>query len=255
MDASDRAALATACAVASSCVVAGETVDAGDVAAATLAIRANAFTVRTRRTSPASFSNPDPNRAPTRRGDALARDVRSGRRFLDAWREMSAEDDIVATALFLSTSRFNHACDPNAHVALEIIPARARDENDRRLEDETTPTPRGAGFLRASRTFRIRAATRATRPVAADEAVSVSYGPAVGDAPATERRERLAASHGFACECESCVDVRADATPPGAFIVDARLAAAVDDARAALERVAGSNPDAGNGKRKRKRRV
>ena len=69
MDASDRAALATACAVASSCVVAGETVDAGDVAAATLAIRANAFTVRTRRASPASFSNPDPeSRAPTRRG-------------------------------------------------------------------------------------------------------------------------------------------------------------------------------------------
>ena len=232
MDASDRAALATACAVASSCVVAGETVDAGDVAAATLAIRANAFTVRTRRASPASFSNPDPESRADASWDALARDVRSGRRFLDAWREMSAEDDVVATALFLSTSRFNHACDPNAHVALEIIPARARDE------EKTTPTPRDASLLRVSRTFRVRAATRATRPVAADEAVSVSYGPAVGDAPATERRERLAASHGFACECESCVDVRADATPPGAFIVDARLAAAVDDARAALERVA-----------------
>ena len=41
------------------------------------------------------------------------------------------------------------------------------------------------------------------------------------------------------------MDVRADATPPGAFIVDARLAAAVDDARAALERVAGETETPG----------
>lgn len=255
MGASDRAALATACAVASSCVVAGETEDAGDVAAATLAIRTNAFTVRTRPANPASGANPDPEKYADDAWDALERDLNprpsssttktvSRRRCLDAWRDMSAEDDVVATALFLSTSRFNHACDPNAHVALEIIPARIRDETStERSKNRGICTGRARrGGSSSSRVRVVRAVTRASRPVAAGEALSVSYGPAVGDAPTSERRERLAASHGFACFCVSCVDTFSDARLADAFAVDARLAAAVDDARAALERVAGSNP-------------
>ena len=256
MGASDRAALATACAVAASCVVAGEPEDAGDVAAATLAIRTNAFTVRTRPANPASGANPDPEKYADDAWDALARDLNprpsssktktfSRRRCLDAWRDMSAEDDVVATALFLSTSRFNHACDPNAHVALEVIPARTGDgtstERSKNRGIRTGGTRRG-DYSSSRVQTRVRAATRVSRPVAAGEALSVSYGPAVGDAPTSERRERLAASHGFACFCVSCVDTFSDARRADAFAVDARLAAAVDDARAALERVAGSNP-------------
>ena len=253
MGASDRAALATACAVASSCVVAGETVDAGDVAAATSAIRTNAFTVRTRPSNPASGAHPDPEKYADDAWNALARDLNprpssttktfSRRRFLDAWRDMSAEDDVVATALFLSTSRFNHACDPNAHVALEVIPARTRDETSTEPSKNrgifTSRTRRGGV---SSHRVPVRAVTRVSRPVAAGEALSVSYGPAVGDAPTSERRERLAASHGFVCACVSCVDTFSDARRANAYAVDARLAAAVDDARAALHRVAGSNP-------------
>ena len=255
MGASDRAALATACAVASSCVVAGETEDAGDVAAATLAIRANAFTVRSRPANPACGANPDPEKYADDAWNALERDLnprpsssttktRSRRRYLDAWRDMSAEDDAVATALFLSTSRFNHACDPNAHVALEVIPARTRDgtstERSKNRDIFTGRTRRGGPC--SSRVPVVRAVTNVSRSVAAGEALSVSYGPAVGDAPTSERRERLAASHGFVCFCVSCVDTFSDARRADAFAVDARLAAAVDDARAALARVAGSNP-------------
>ena len=168
------------------------------------------------------------------------------------------DEDVFASTVFGRVARHerggrrrrNRALPLHLEVQPRVRPQRARRprSHPRRAETKTTaasrmrpPTPRGAGFLRASRTFRIRAATRAPDPSPRMRLCRCRTDPPWGRARA-ERRERLAASHGFACECESCVDVRADATPPDAFAVDARLAAPVDDARAALERVAGSNP-------------
>jgi hypothetical protein len=95
--------------------------------------------------------------------------------------QIGKEEIGIGNGLFIIASAANHSCSPNAYATF--------DANN-------------------------NIAFRATEPIKAHEAVTISYGPVVGvDGNFLERRSEILASrtHGFVCNCTACLaeEVRA----------------------------------------------
>ena len=129
-----------------------------------------------------------------------------------AWRALSLPDVPVALAVFVGASRFNHACDPNAHATFPFSPRRRRTsdairgggESGHLPPDEPEPDPEPD----PGRTIVVRA----TRDATAGEWLCVSYGPVLGSATRAERRASLRVSHRFECECVACAAAASSAS-------------------------------------------
>jgi hypothetical protein len=82
-------------------------------------------------------------------------------------------EDARGVGLYILASAANHSCAPNTFVTFDS-------------NNEIT--------------------FRATKPIKAHEAVTISYGPVVGvDGNVHQRREEILSSHCFHCQCASCV--------------------------------------------------
>mmetsp|Transcript_21876 Transcript_21876/g.35808 ORF Transcript_21876/g.35808 Transcript_21876/m.35808 type:complete len:404 (-) Transcript_21876:214-1425(-) len=88
-------------------------------------------------------------------------------------------EEARGVGLYLLSSAANHSCSPNTFVTFADHP-----------NNEIT--------------------FRATKPIQADEAITISYGPVVGVddhgcSSLHHRKEELLASHGFHCQCTVCI--------------------------------------------------
>ena len=172
LDGSTKARLAVASVVATACVY--PKFGPGEVLEATCAVLGNSFflkrveceNLRNRLFALTPKAPTQPPEKPLRAFETVV--------YHDAYRMLSVEAAPVALVTFLKTSRINHSCDPNAFVEV--------------TKKKNT----------------VVASVRAIREISLNEEVTISYGPVVGQAPATTRRERLVQSHGFYCKCGGC---------------------------------------------------